>query len=379
MRAKQLDDALAHATRAAQLGRDLPDADLRVATAQRLAGDIELARNKYDAAARWFARAAVSAGGRHALRRKMLLARLAALKKTKQTTKRAAVKHVERIIGTDAKLQARLRRPALTKQPLAALLRDVVEASALYERDRDRDRAAWARAVGAMALVRSKRAPEGLERAEAILKPRSPPARYVIEVALEAARHASRATSDIDAEAEYALRLNAIHWRQLDPADRRYRRTRTTHSACFRYERDRGEGACAALAFQVTGEHNFWDPSFLRRQGLSTDDVARSQTQFIPVLNTCLSEAAKLPDNEDLFDDAEMAIAWSIGSDGKTFNVEIAPSRYDPVIGDCVRERVAWFRYPRSTDGQIKSVRVPYRFDRPQIGAGRRAEEPGPR
>jgi hypothetical protein len=359
MRARAWDEAAGHARAALEAA----DADPEVATertiaAARLAGDIELRRDRPDRAARRYAAAARAAAAEPRLRHRLMALRRAALLRARRPQE---VKRVDELVAADRKLEQLRWRAAVPRSRLARSLAEIDAAVRGYVRDRDGDRAAWARAVRALVVARSDEPEAGRGAAERLLSGRDGQVAFARRVALDAARFAARRAGDLEGEARAALQANLLDNLDLDFDVRRHRRSRIASEVCRRYERGEGPGACARLAKAVTGEYSFEDHSAGRPvKTLEPRAVEVAQAQYLPLLEECLRLAAQRPDVEDLFRDGELEIAWSIGPEGRTSEVELAPKRYEPIVGACVRERLDWFRYPRHRDGQRPHVRLPF-------------------
>ncbi len=322
---------------------------------ERQLGDAAMRQRRFGTAAKHYKKAARLAGARPRTRHAMMNKRIYALRKQRA---QVALRWAKSIRRFDAKVQSHIRRPKLRGARRERALVQLVEAAAAFRRDGDPQRGLWARSAAAFVLVRSGEDEQGKLLAEKLL----PNAKddYVRRLALEAARRGCIGLREPICEARHAIAVNAIDTARLKPAVRRYRRSRSLRRACRRYEKEAGVGQCAILAHSVTGEYVFDDPSRRRMRSLTPAAISAAQPQFLPLLKACLSEASKNPENADLFEDGDLQIEWVITPRGRAVNPVISPRRYGPVIGDCVAERLQWFRYPRFSDGQRHTVSVPY-------------------
>ncbi len=358
-------------------------------TARVLAKRAELATKAGDhaAAARHLRQAAHRTVEQHALWRQLAAARVAAETKAKHPR---SAERIGKLPALDAQVAALDRRPAVGKAGLAAAAAQLDEAIAALEADKDPVRAAWARAVeakvraasgdaaGARAiaepLAAAPDAGAAATRSRATKTRAAPRPAFVRIAAHEALALVAVAAKDVEGEARAVLSVDALRAELAGrtPEERRFARSREVERACARYEKAEGEGHCAVLALRATGQLSFSDPSRGRpKKTASTDDIERAQRQYSPVVEACVREVAKSHVDGELFENASIKIGWSVRGDGRTGEVEIEPRRYDPALGPCVRERVAWFRYPRWTDGQVHNVVIPYQLEVTERFGGR--------
>jgi hypothetical protein len=321
-------------------------------------GNLEILRKQPRASVAFFRQAAALSLDALWLRRRAFDRRIAA---ARAATAPEDEKRVRDLIKDDGVLLARLVAPAV---PVEARRKDAEreldEAIRAYEREKDPLHAAWATAIKARLLSWSGEIETARELARPLLDPKQQPA-FVRQRAIEAMHRAAVVEKDLEEETRYALELNQLKQAKLTPEARRYARTPMVETTCARFERKHGPGSCALLAFEATGEYSFHDHSRGRpKRSLSPSDVEDSQAQYLPLLRECIASAAKLEESGDVFEDANLTIAWVVDGQGRASGVEISPHRYDDLIGPCVNERVSWFRYPRTLDGERRSVSVPY-------------------
>jgi len=235
------------------------------------------------------------------------------------------------------------------------------QAIAAFTRDKDPLRAQWATAMKAKMLAASGDVAGARALAEPlIVEKRSP---FVRLAAQEALTQAAIVAKDPEGEARAALVVDALRAELAGktPDERRFTRSPAADKACQRYERTAGDGRCAQLAKQLTGDYSFTDFSRGKpKKTVSREQLEQAQKQYSFAIEGCVREAASRNADGELFENATFKIGWSVRPDGRAADVEIEPRRYDPVLGACVKERVAWFRYPRATDGQVQNISIPY-------------------
>jgi hypothetical protein len=320
-------------------------------------GNLEVLRKQPRASFPFFRQAAALSLDALWLRRRAIDRRIAAARAASAPEEE---KRARDLIKHDGVLLARLVAPNV---PVEARRKDAEreldEAIRAYEREKDPLHSAWASAIKARLLAWSGEIDPARELARPLIDPTQPA--FVRQRAIEAMHRAAVVEKDLDEETRYALQLNQIKQAKLSPEARRYARTPMLETTCARFERKNGAGSCAQLALEATGEYNFHDHSRGRpKRSLSSSDVEDSQAQYLPLLRECIASAAKLEESGDVFEDANLTIGWVVDGQGRASGVEISPHRYDDLIGRCVNERVAWFRYPRTLDGERRSVSVPY-------------------
>lgn len=364
--ARKGDPAMARAAldEAARLGADPPEGGECVARV--LAKKGELAESPAEAA-RAYRRAAHRAVEHQSLWRTLSAARVRAEAKAQHLR---TAERVTKLIALEAQVAALDRQPATRGR--AAALDDAIAA---FRADKDPVRAAWSAAVKAKVLAATGDAAGARALAEPLAgeAPRRP--RFVRAAAHEALALAAIAVKDPEGEARAALMVDALRAELAgrSPDERRFSRSKDVERACARYEKSAGDGRCAALAREATGEFSFVDPSRARpRKTMSPDELERVQKQYSPVVESCVREVAKAHVDGELFENASIKVGWSVRGDGRAGEVEIEPRRYEAALGPCVRERVAWFRYPRTTDGQVHSVVLPFQLDVTERFGGRR-------
>lgn len=170
-----------------------------------------------------------------------------------------------------------------------------------------------------------------------------------------------RTTDDLDQTVRAALRYNAERYRDRPEDERRYGRVPGLDRLCERYDDANGAGACTRLARRITRAWNFRDFSKEhRRGGLSTDDLARVHSQYLPSVEACLLKSARA--DPERFQGVSLEVEWVVAPDGRIVEHETFPGRYERDLKPCLSERLTWFRYPRFSGGERQVVAVPFRL-----------------
>lgn len=334
------------------------EAELRAARAHGRCGEIELKAKEPQAALRSFREAGERAGEDRALRKRFLELRAKAAKDAKSP---AEVEKSEALRKNDERLEAARKRRGLNEKELAALAEELDEAAALYRADGDTGRAELAKAIEILVSVRSGRQ-NMIGEARAIAEnPKR--GRAAKKAALEALWSAGEAGKDLELAASSALQLNALAAEQRPPAQRRYVRASGLDALCARYDAEQKKsGACARLEKRVTGDFTFTDLSKVpAKKELGDAELAKVHAQLLPAIEDCVLTAAKKA--VDTFANSDVEIAWAIQPKGAITDIEITPKRVRSDLEPCIRERLAWARYPRYTSQERKAVRVPYHLD----------------
>ncbi len=176
---------------------------------------------------------------------------------------------------------------------------------------------------------------------------------------LLASLRAAAAVNDIEGAARYALLLNAMTNAQLPKEKRRYVRAPYVEAACDRYDRKNGFGSCAVLALKTTGEATLVDRSAGKPQKILSDaEVARTNREAVPLLQDCIQTAVK--EDPDRFDTGSVELSWGIDRNGRVIEIEVGPRRMKAAVGDCIEERLSWFRYPQSESQELKFVSLSF-------------------
>jgi hypothetical protein len=353
-----LDQARQLAKRALEESDDPPEGGPHRLKAKELLGDIALKDKKFKVASWHFRDAAHFALDDQRTRTRLIYRRKAALEKAEDAK---GTDWVDQILKHDLRVSGFARAPAVGEKKRAEARAQIGEAIAAYRADKDMARAEWAQAVRALVSVRSGAREEGLEEARAIAASKKG-SRTARMLALEASYGGLIAASDVDGAARAMLELNALRFEALPDPRRRYMRARGVDLICAKYEEAHGAGSCTRLEKEVTGRWSFTDFSQGKvRRELTSDDLDRAHRQFLPVIEDCVRTSAQA--NRDIFQGSDLQISWSIQPKGNVSDVDITPKRYREEIGPCVEERIAWFRYPRYTSPERKTVTVPYHLD----------------
>jgi hypothetical protein len=343
------------------------DGGPRIAQAAIEQGNVELKRKQPRAALTYYRQASALALDVFWLRRRAFDKRIAATQEGKFEEEE---KRVRELIKHDAEVMARLAAPFVPEKLVKHAELELETAAHAFDRDHDPVHAGWARAVKAKMLAWSNQSADAMAIVKPVLEQKPPAIPMIRQRALEAAYKAAIVDKDLEGETGYALELNALKNAKLTPEQRRYARTPLIEATCARYEKVHNPGSCAMLAAKITGEYSFHDHSRGRiKKSLSSTDIETAQAQYLPLLEECIHNAAA-GRNDELFDDATITIGWAVENKGRVIELEISPHRYEPVIGACVTERIGWFRYPRFTDGEHKSVSIPYELKSKEIRLG---------
>ena len=347
----KLTAALAAAERAVELAEE-PLGGRRAAKAAMMAAKLAKGAKDTKTALKWAKRASHLANEDRRQRSRALSYRRSLDKSSRQRARVEALKKADRLAWT------RQRWPAVGRSKLAATKRDLRAAARLYRLDGDEQRAFYAETVSMLVSVRSDK--RSTRKRSVWMKPAEEWAPYVRKVAHEGLRQAALREKDAEEEATQAHLLNAIHYASKAEQTRRFSRLWILKAACRRYEKEAGAGACAMLGKRVTGAFNFDDPSRRRVRSLTPISIQRSQAQYMPALQDCIRTAVADNPDDPLFDNEKVKIEWAVTAKGGTGEVTLIPGRYDAIFGDCVKERIAWFRYPRARDGESMTVTVPF-------------------
>jgi hypothetical protein len=354
---------------AVRLGADPREGGACSARALSLLGALAVREGDHKSATKHYRQAAHRAVEDHALWRTLTQARVSA---EARAGRRDRAERIGKLLTLHGQVLVLERRAAVGKAGRAAATKALDEAVAALRTDKDPVRAEWATAVKAKVLALSGEPEQGRALAAPLAEPSARRPRFVRITAHEAL--AAAAGKDAEAEARAQLSVDALRAEQARraPAERRFARSPATERACARYEKEAGDGRCAALALAATGEFSFSDPSKARpKKTLGAEELERAQQQYTPVVEACVREAAKAHVDGELFDNAQIKIGWPVRGDGRTGEVEIEPRRYEAALGPCVRERVSWFRYPRATDGQVHNVVLPFALEVTEKFGGR--------
>ncbi|HUU01928.1 MAG TPA: hypothetical protein VM425_10830 [Myxococcota bacterium] len=145
------------------------------------------------------------------------------------------------------------------------------------------------------------------------------------------------------------------------PADvRRYSRSADLVRVCRALRKKNAPGACYRIEKKTTGSATFPDFSKRREKGmLSKTAIAEVHREYLPLLQACLSAAAKRRtvqpgDNFELF--------WAITNQGRTDRFQCSPSD-DEELSACFRRALEIFRYPRYA-GERRTVTLPMTVNR---------------
>lgn len=347
------------ADEAKKASKDPVEGGEATATALKILGDAAAKEERWSEAIKHYRAAAHASADQHRLWRMVNQRRAAAHDEAGQDERK---KRVVELLSRDAELVRLSRASAVGKAGLPAAQRSLDEAIASLSRDRDRHRVAFARAVRAKVLASSGEPARALEAARSLTAADQPA--FVRRMALEAAVRAAAAQNDLQQEVRFALQLDALLFAAHPAEDRRFMRSDRVRRACKKLEATEGAGRCAGLAKELTGEYSFEDPWRQRPKAtVSAADIDQAQEPYLPLIGACIEAAVRARPDDAMFQDAEVKISWAVTSAGRTTEIEIAPRRYEKVFGACVRERVAWFRYPRGKDGSVQSVSIPYELD----------------
>jgi hypothetical protein len=352
--------AIAAADRARSLSKDPAEGGEGTATALRVAGEAEMIAKRYLEAAARFRDGAHLSAGNHRLWRSLMEKRVAALDKATRAEQAGRIKE---LLKKDEELMRLARSGWVAKPDLPRAEKALDEAAAALRSDKDLHRASFAQAVKGRVLAYSGEPDRGLELLKPWTKDLARP-RFIREQAIDGAMRAAASKKDLEAEAGYALQLDALKNEALEPAQRRYTRSSVVQKACDKLEKSQGAGRCAILAKELTGEYSFFDPWRAKPKAtLTSADITAAQEQYLPLLKQCIADVMRARPDDEMFQDAELKVAWAVTSTGTAKEIEVTPKRYDKVFGRCLRERIGWFRYPRAKDGQTHSVSIPYELD----------------
>lgn len=333
-----------------------PSGGPRSVRAAKLCAELEVDRRDWPAAIRRFRDAQRLALDDLAEHRRLLLLRKNAAKEAGRTP---LVQLLQELLDADDDVQVALRRPERSGAGLQKTLATLEAAQTSFAKDRDQGYGLLIRAARALVRARSGEAKEVRAEAERLVaEVLHRPAR---QAAVEAAFLGAEAEGDIDATAELAIRLNQARTADLPERRRRYTRGRELERACRAYDQKNGPGACAKREFELTLSVSLVDYSRDRRRGeLSPDDLSRVHAQALPALQACVLRIAR--HEPERFRDTDLVLSWVIDPDGKPIEIGIAPKRYQEDLKGCA-ELIAWFRYPRVSSREPKSVQVPYHLD----------------
>lgn len=333
-----------------------PSGGPRSVRAARLCAELEVDRRDWPAAVRRYRDAQRLALDDLAEHRRLLLLRKNA---AKEAGRAPLVQLLEELLDADDDLQVALRRPERSGAGLQKTLASLESAQTAFAKDRDQGYLLLIRAVRALVRARSGEAKDVRGEAERLVaEVLHRPAR---QAAVEAAFLGAEAEGDVDAGAELAIRLNQARSADLPERRRRYSRGRELDRACRAYDQKNGAGACAKREFELTLSVSLVDYSRDRRRGeLSPDDLSRVHAQALPALQACVLRIAR--HEPERFRDTDLVLSWVIDAEGKPIEIGIAPKRYQEDLKGCA-ELVAWFRYPRVSSREPKSVQVPYHLD----------------
>jgi hypothetical protein len=328
----------------------------RSVRAAKLCAELEVDRRDWPAAVRRYRDAQRLALDDLAEHRRLLLLRKYA---AKEAGRAPLVQLLEELLNADDDLQVALRRPERSGAGLQKTLASLATAQAAFAKDRDTGYLLLIKAVRVLVRARSGEAKEVRAEAERLVaEVLHRPAR---QAAVEAAFLGAEADGDVDATAELAIRLNQARNADLPERRRRYTRIRELERACRAYDQKNGVGACAKREFELTLSVSLVDYSRDRRRvELSADDLSRVHTQALPALQACVLRIAR--HEPERFVDTDLMLSWVIDPDGKPIEIGIAPKRYQEDLKGCA-ELIAWFRYPRVSSREPKSVQVPYHLD----------------
>lgn len=328
----------------------------RSVKAAKLCAELEVARGDWAAAVRRYRDAQRLALDDLQEHRRLLLLRKNAAKEAKRTP---LVQLIDELLAADDDVQVALRRPDRSGGGLQKTLAALDAAQAAFAKDRDQSYGQLIKAVRVLVRARSGQAKEVREEAQRLVaEVLHRPARLA---AVEAAFLGAEAAGQVEDAAELAIRLNQVRNAELPERRRRYQRGRELERACRAYEAEKGAGACAKREFELTLSVSFTDYSRDRRKGeLSADDLARTHAQALPGLQACVLRIAR--SDAERFRDTDLLLSWVIDPEGKPMEVTVAPKRYAEDLKGCA-ELITWFRYPRVSSREPKSVQVPYHLD----------------
>ena len=344
---KSFDEAAQSCHRALRLVRGKDPLDQ--AAVLELCGDVEVRRERHLEAAKRYAEAARAARPNLKLRRKLLNRRKAEAARAKAERGTALANEV---LEADRTLDQVMRRPRRAGESLDKTLSSLAEAAQTYRRDRDNERAEEALALRALVLVRSEKAEDGLRAAERVVSKK--PSKYAAILAHEARAWALMERGDVDDAARAAIQYSSLR----NPGGR----TPILDRACNLYDKEKGDGQCTRLEIKLTGDATFTDFSTGRRkQELTDEDIERVHAQALPALEDCVLSAAKR--EPEFYRSVEIEVSWSIDSEGRAVDIDLAPSRNKKDILPCAQARILRLRYPKVVSRERKNVVIPYRLD----------------
>jgi hypothetical protein len=353
-----LEEARAAAKEAFTKCGDPPEGGQHAMRAKALLGEIEVKRKRFKTAAHEFKEAMRFALDDHHARGRMLAKRRAAYEKASDKLR---MDLADQIAKHDAVLLATLRKPFNPEGKRAEVRAQLASAMAVYKAEEDPIHVQWAAAARALVSAKSGAPDEALQEARPIADDKNT-YRAVRATALEAIQSAALAKEDVDAATRAALMLNAALSESMPEDRRRYVRMKGLDTLCGRYEGEHGAGSCARLERESTGRYTFTDLSVGRvRKELSDDDLDRAHRQFLPAIEDCVLTSARA--NRDAYQSTDIQISWAIQPKGQASDIDIKPKRYERELMPCVEERIAWFRYPRYTSPERKTVTIPYHLD----------------
>lgn len=352
LRKRAFDEAATACRKAERAARH--DTPLDQARALQLCGDVEMRRERWRAAMDRYGAAARNARADLRLREKLLYARKNAAQKAKATR---SVELVGEVLEADRTLRQTMRRPRRRGASLDMTLAALSDAEKIYRRDRDRARAAEARAVRGLVLVRSGKPDEGVQIAERLISGRRTP-RHAAMTAHQAMATALLAKGEIEAAARSAVRFNHLRNQELPEERRPHSRAPLLERACAKL----GPGACTRLELELTGEITFTDFSKGRRKKeLSEEDIERVHAQALPALEACVLAAARK--EPEFYRGVDIQLSWSIDPEGRAIQIDLSPKRNRPDILPCAEKRLSWLRYPKVFSRERKNVVIPYHLD----------------
>ncbi len=154
--------------------------------------------------------------------------------------------------------------------------------------------------------------------------------------------------------------INAEAGAGLPVDKKRYTRSKDLVRTCRALRSKNGPGACLKLEKKSTGSATFTDFSRRHVKGmLSKTAIAEVHREYLPLLQACLSTAAKRRevqpgDNFELF--------WAITNQGRTDRFQCRPSDSQE-LNACFRRALEIFRYPRYA-GERRTVTLPMTVNR---------------
>jgi hypothetical protein len=136
---------------------------------------------------------------------------------------------------------------------------------------------------------------------------------------------------------------------------KRYSRSQDLVRVCRALRSKSGSGACYRLEKKTTGSATF--PDFSKRHVkdlLSKAAIGEVHSEYLPLLQACLSAAAK---RGDVQPGERFELFWAITNQGRTDRFQCRPSD-DQELVDCFRNALKVFRYPRY-EGERRTVTLP--------------------